>query len=462
MSYARTCAPVLAAIAALAGLVAALAGGHPTVAILTVTQTLGVGWLLVRSWRNPRGWANGGFICAAAWVPTFLVPSWIYTMNPGLLDIAPSPVDALALVNLSLFALIAGIEAFGGGGPSTGPTLRMAKVHTLPLRGNGIAAWFLLGLLSLATLFAVNGGPASYLHNLDQVGAMNAGLTYLIWGVLALKFASFTMLSNRWSRGLPATRAEIALVTAAVLLVGLLGARAFVAIALVELGLFYHLVRRPIPLGAVLAVTLLASVVVILGGGTLKRFQNYQSAHPGTRVSVFDYALRIAPSELPNAYANNYADGVRLIALAREVVPSQADYEYGKVILQTAVQPVPASLRPHVSSDPAIDGTFNPGNGNTYAMPMQAVAYLQFGPIGVLLTFLFVGFVLTRIDRRLLSPVESRLSTWLLLVALIANVPFLLRGGLPRGLAVGAIDVIGLWVVARTVERPAKVPAGVA
>ncbi|MDX6652820.1 MAG: hypothetical protein QOJ38_1601, partial [Solirubrobacterales bacterium] len=47
---------------------------------------------------------------AAAWTLIFLVASWIYVFDPALLDFA-GPEDSIAIVNLSLFALIGGVAA---------------------------------------------------------------------------------------------------------------------------------------------------------------------------------------------------------------------------------------------------------------------------------------------------------------------------------------------------------------
>jgi hypothetical protein len=148
---------------------------------------------------------------------------------------------------------------------------------------------------------------------------------------------------------------------------------------------------------------------------------------------------------------------VRLIALARAIVPKRAEYQHGRVVLQLLVQPIPRVLRPPVDSDPVIEQTFNPGGGNSYALPLQLVSYIQFGLPGVGVVGFFLGFFMVGIEGLIRRPQQS-LPMLLLGVATAIQVPFLLRTGVPRGLALGALEVFGAYVVARTIIRT-RVPS---
>ena len=62
--------------------------------------------------------------------------------------------------------------------------------------------------------------------------------------------------------------------------------------------------------------------------------------------SLVSYLVDDAPRELVSAYANNYADGTRLVAVARLTVPRFGDFERGRLLVRYALQPIPRSLRP--------------------------------------------------------------------------------------------------------------------
>ena len=85
---------------------------------------------------------------------------------------------------------------------------------------------------------------------------------------------------------------------------------------------------------------------------------------------------------------------------------------------------------------------------------MQLVAYLQFELPGVIVAFLLVGAAAAEIDHRLLSRAHYRLSTLLLLVALATAMSMLLRNAAAPATADTIVEVVGIWAVARTAERP--------
>ena len=50
-------------------------------------------------------------------------------------------------------------------------------------------------------VFAANGGPIEWVTNLDKTGEMAAGLTYVIFVGLAVKYAAVVAICQRWARG---------------------------------------------------------------------------------------------------------------------------------------------------------------------------------------------------------------------------------------------------------------------
>ena len=132
---------ILAVIAAVCGAGAAglsSAGqDHAVTYMLAMLQTALVAWLAAIGWSSERTWARAGVIVAAAWIPTFLISSWVYAVNPSLLDIGP-PNRALATVDLSLVCFIAGyaglLRGAGGRGEqpvrgATPPYIQMREVR---------------------------------------------------------------------------------------------------------------------------------------------------------------------------------------------------------------------------------------------------------------------------------------------------------------------------------------------
>ncbi len=426
---------------------------RPTMFALVVSQTLSVIWLGRLTWSRTRQWATVGMIVAAAWTLTFLASSWIYAISPGLLDVG-RPTQAMAIVELSLLCLIGGLALSPRSPPEPGP----AYVRVVPpnLRRGALAIWCLAGLLALAIFFHSSGGVVYYLKNLDREGSLSRGKTYFEILALALLFAAQAVVCARWAsgRGL-STRHRVALALA-IGLVALLGARTLIAIALVELGLFYALVRQRPALRHLAPGLLVTIVVVIFGFGAVKRYSNYQSLHPGVHTTFGHYLRTAAVHELATAYANNYADGVRLIALGRVTVPAYAEPEYGKELLRLLLQPIPYSWRPNVSTAPAIKAAFYPSPSYSYAQPLQLVSYLQFSLPGVVLAFFLVGGVVAELDRQLAQRRAFRCSTLLALLALAVDVPVCLRAASGPAVAFSGLALLLLWVVVRTSERPAQ------
>jgi len=444
----------LAAFAAIALVVAGVSAttlpARVTATALCVAQTIGVVWLMRLGTGGSRAWATARFTTAAAWLPLFLVPCWIYTIDPTLLKTTSTLDQPIAITTLSLFAMIAGSLTLRATVPSRQSSSTLSTDH-LEVSVRSIVLWFVFGLLCLALLMAVNGGPVAYVTNLDKSAQLNRGLLYLIWAILFLRFAPLAALATRWGSGRAAGPFLIATFVAGSSVMLVTGARAYLAVAAAQLLLLFVLLRRPIPLRRVVPIALVSGFLIIFGIGAVKRFQSYQLTHPRTSVTLPTYLVEIAPREMVDAYVNNYVDGVSLIGTVRRIVPAHANYEYGKAVLRLFAKIVPRPLRPAVTTAPAIKRELEPSSAYVYAIPLQATAYLQFGLPGVVMVFLLVGALVATIDRRLQRQEQISVQAVLVLVTLAVQIPILLRSGVPAGAVFLLLDVIGVWIAAVTV-----------
>jgi hypothetical protein len=415
---------------------------------LAVQQTFGVVWLFWLGYSRQRGWVSATFVTAAAWAPLFLVPCWIYAINPSLLTTTASADQPLALVNISLFALITGllVSRSPPAADTRFPRRDIAEVAGPSTRA--LVGFGGFGLLCLAILMARNGGPIAYITSQYRSGQLNSGLLYVVWGVLFLRFAPLAGAAARWAQGRPAGRLLWVYLLAGSTIVALMGAREFLASAAVEILLVGAIVRRRIRLRTLVAPVLVAGFLLVFGLGAVKFYQDYNVTHPGHRVSFIHYVIHIAPGHTVDHYVNNYVSGVSDIGLARRIVPAQAGYEYGKAVLQLLLKPIPSPYRPKLREARIISAWFGSNGGYAVAVPLQATAYLQFGIPGVIVAFALVGMLLAGIDRRLASPSTHRLPYLLVLITLAVQVPVLLRGGIPAGVVFLLMEVIGAWVAA--------------
>jgi hypothetical protein len=439
-------------LAIASAVVAFSAGNHLLTIVLCALQTALVGLLAALGWTPERGWANVATITAAAWVPTFLISSWIYAAHPALLDVG-RPAAAVATVDLSLVCLLAGyywgIQAAG-----TAP-LASPYVATVPMttRRRRAAAWAALGCAGYGAFFAVTGGPVHYLNSISSEGALTTGRTYFLAAGLALTFVALTAACLRWSRGLRLPWGLRTAVAGAILLTATFGARQAIAVPLAELLLFYVLARHRPGLTMLVPVVLATGLIVVVVFGIYKRYGNYVIAHPGNHISRLDYMTGRGLDDFLHSYANNSADGVRLIALGEQVVPAHADPEYGKELLRLLLHPLPSGIRPAIPTAPAIEAAIYPSRVNSYAQPLVLVSYLQFTWVGIVAAFLILGRVMRALDRALRQSRRRRPSTLLLLVALAVHVETLLRIASANAVSIALIEIFGLWAVARTCEE---------
>lgn len=457
-------APALAALAALASLGAALAvltgSQRLAVPLLVIAQLCLVLWVGFRAWDDRLQWARPEVLLAAGWALTFTLPSCIYAISPGLMDVFPYPVEAICIVNLSLLSLIVGAAGFRTFRADLSPRAERLQVLVGETRWAVLAIWAFLGLCGFALLFSSVGGPVEYLRNIDDEGRLTRGRVYFVWMALMLRYAAQIVLLRYWASHRQAPWPIIALVTATIGATGLLGARLFVVVALAELAVFYVLVRRPLPVKVAVPVTALLAILLIAVGGAVKRYTNYKTEHPGADKALSAYLVSDAPGELGQAYANNYADGVRLIALARATVPRYGQFEKGKLLLRYVLQPIPRAARPRVERDPAIRRALYPGGGQIHAIPLQATTYLQWGVAAVVLVFGLLGALIAWLDRTLVTTRRATFPTTVVLCAVVVALPAFLRASEAGGFAVAAIEVIGLGLVASTTERHSRTESG--
>jgi hypothetical protein len=443
-----------AALLTLAAGAADAAGAAPNtvVCLLATGQTAAVAWLALRSVSGRDGWASAGMILAGAWSFAFLVPEWIYVADPGLAAGLPL-ADAIAITTLALFAVICGNELVRVAWPPR-PVLAAERVHVAPptiARGRALA-WISAGLTAMAVLFAVNGGPIEWITNLDKVGEMARGLTYLIGLVLVIKHVALVAICERLIRLRRLDRQTAVIVAAVALILLPLGARLFIAMLLVEVLVLHAILVRPVALRVLAPAGLACALLLIFGYGTVKRYETFRAAQPTLDRGFADYVEHRAVDEVGAAYANNYADGVRLTAQARSVVPSIVPFEHGKAFVRLALQPIPSPIRPSVKRDPRLDRFLGASGGGTHAVPLQAEGYVQFGLPGVLVLFLLLGAALAAVDRAL-ARASLTLPALITLVVIAVQIPLVVRSGIPLGAAVAGLYVLGAYVVARTIVR---------
>lgn len=443
-----------AAAAVAAGALGGIVGGRAGALALVFLQGLGLACWFGQAAVLRRSWATAAFVTGAAWVALFAIPSFVYAVAPRYLH-GFNATGAIAVVDVSLFAMLLG-QAFGLRGARDSPgAVRLALG---PGAGSVALAvrWFVVGVVGLAILIAHAGGLRAYLHGLGSTAGLNAGLFYVVSLVLALRIGPTAAITVRWAARTPVGRALWMLLLAGMGLIAITGARAFVAVGAVQLLLLFAVLRRPPLLRRTAPIAVLGAVLLVFGVGTIKRYETYTTQHPTTQRSFGDYAVHIAPGEALDAYVNNYVDSVRLIAVARSIVPGRAPYEGVRPLEELALKPIPSGLRPELHRNRQIAGVFDPQGAFAYAEPLQVTAFLAGGPLAVLLAFVLLGWGIARLDRWLATPAIRHPGPLAAAVAAAVQVPVLIRSGIPNGVAFLAIEVIGAGVVTAHVARSGR------
>jgi len=231
-----------------------------------------------------------------------------------------------------------------------------------------------------------------------------------------------------------------------------LGSRLLLLVGLIQLLLLYAALR---PTGrrfvVVLTTVAIFGVVAFIGLGEFRRWENVPSPRP----SFAGYLVHTSLPHLPKTYVNNYADAVRSSVIVRQVVPARAPYEDGKEFLRILLQPVPGSLRPHVSTAPALLAAFTTAHGNGNALPVPVVGYIQFGLAGDVVFCLVLGGLVGLIDR--LGAAARDIGSLLSEIGAGTGMVIVFRGTLHNAIAFALIDVIGFFLAHRILFR--RLPA---
>jgi len=438
-----------AAAAALCVLIALLAGiGSVQDAFLTGALVAVTALMLADPLAEDSGLASARVVVATAFALLFTLPAVLITAR--LAPLAPDVNLAIgSRLGAGLGVFVAAGAAIVAGGrivrPGTGrlrldPSVVPAGLVD-PDRRRVLAVASVV-LLCFAAFTVKVGGPTKYLSSLNDANQLNGGLTYFVWGILAAKFASFAVMAERWRRGLPAGRWAVAGAAIAFLLIAFIGARLLIVVALGELLVLVVYVRgRGRVNGRALAIAAIAVVLVVLGYGELRRWQDL---HDG---SFAHHLVHKGIPDLPSTYVNNYADGLRVGLIAKNVVPRTARYEYGRELLRLVVHPIPGALRPEIGHSKELDLAFGGGAGKGNALPLPVTGYIQFGWAGAVLFCLVLGLVAGAVDRLL----RRSLDLGMALAGIGAGVgaAIVLRGGFVGGVTFMLLDVIGFWVVHR-------------
>jgi hypothetical protein len=428
-------------------------------ALLAATTWLA---LQARDRTGRRSWAVT--VAAVGIAGLFTVPALLMVAAPSLTADLARPLSGGLLVHLLLLLGVIGGLVLGRLLPFRALARLAPRLDAAPPGGQARRSWRLLAgwavsLVALAAFLHAAGGVHRYYTQLDKTGASTAGLTYLIWGVLAAKFFTVAELMHRWSEGRRAGLWLAVATAASILLAGAIGARILVVSALGQLVLAALVVRGP-SRRSVVAVGLasVAAAACFVGLGELRRWQSLGSPGPFPA-----YLVQHGLPDLPHTYVNQYADGVRVAILAKAAVPTLAPHEHGLELLRVAAQPIPGGLRPEIPRSAALRQIFTTDGGTSgNALPLAVDGYLQFGAAGAALAGILLGLVLALVERGLARP--RRVGTLLALVALTTGSVMVLRGSLPQATAFALMDVIGFLAADRFLtgsfaRRAARAPA---
>jgi hypothetical protein len=414
-------------------------GRGELLAAAVLAAAVWIGWDAV---ADDRPGPRARLVMAFSLTMLAALPALLLAFDRGLW-IAP---PALRGLNAGLFLWALGIAAIAVGSRAASiSSRRRARMQVTPSQQRhsrtGIAAIAALVLVCLVAFVHEVGGPIAYFKNLNNSAAANAGLTYLIWGMSFAKYASFAHLGEAWAGPRrPSARVLIALALAFALLL-LVGSRLLVLIALIQLLVLYAALR---PIGRrfvrTLAVTILVGLVVFVGLGEYRRWENVTTHRP----SFPSYLVNTSLPSLPKTYVNNYVDTVRSSVIVRRVVPAHAPYEHGKEFLRILLQPLPGSIRPTISTAPALHAAFTSGHGNGNALPVPVVGYIQFGLAGDVIFCLILGLAVGLVDR--FGDLVGDVGQLLAMIGASTGLVIIFRGTLHNAIAFALIDVIGFYV----------------
>jgi hypothetical protein len=305
---------------------------------------------------------------------------------------------------------------------------------------------------AVAFLVAV-GGPGEYFANLDKSAATTAGLTYLLWGILFVKYGTLVILGEKWAAWQLSRSSSAALPGLALVSVAALGSRLLLLVATLQVLLLFVCIRGTTRrFFAILPVTVVTLVVVAVGLGEVRRWQAI-----GGKATFSTYLVEVGVPQLSRTYVNQYADAVRLAVIVRRIVPEQAGYEYGKEVTRLLVHPLPRGVRPSLEPELRLKEAFTSSNLSGNALPAPVVGYIQGGALGVMALSLALGYLAGGIDRILRSTRD--VGVLLALIAASTGMIVVFRGSLTQAFALTAIDILGFFAVHRILYRIRASPA---
>jgi hypothetical protein len=122
------------------------------------------------------------------------------------------------------------------------------------------------------------------------------------------------------------------------------------------------------------------------------------------------------------------------------------------------LQRIPGTLRPTISTAPAILHAFTSKDKNGSALPVPVEGYLEFGFAGAVVLSLILGMGVGIIDR---VGLRSRDVGWLLTsISAGTGLIIIFRGSLHQGIAEAAIDAIGFWAAHRILFKRSTTSIG--
>jgi hypothetical protein len=420
-------------------------------------------WVAWDAHRNGEPGPRARLIMAIALAALVALPASLLVADHRLwAGPFPGLAGGLGLWATGIFSLAAGCRLgyrmpgprFTNGARSGGSGARHLRAGTAR-RPLGLAVVIGLVIVS-AVLFVVKvGGPLAYLRNLGNSGTTTYGLTYLIWGISFAKYGAFMQLGESWVKRSRPGWSTTAVTVVAFGLLGFIGSRLLLLVAALQLLLLYAaLLTMGRRFKLVLAVSVAAGLLVFVGLGEVRRWQSSFSH----RRSFPAYLEKVGLPNLPRTYVNQYADAVRESVIARRVVPRLAPYERGKEFLRVLLQPLPSSIRPKVSTAPALTAAFTSGkhNGNALAVPVEG--YLQFGFVGAIILSLLLGCAVGYTDR--IGSAARDVGVLGATVAAGTGAIIVLRGSLAQGVAIATIDIVGFYAAHRLLYRRLRASQG--
>lgn len=415
-------------------------------ALLAVLLVLLSSWIALHGRLAGRSFTPASTLLGVALLLLVAFPAVAIQLDPGILVEGGATTAGIAILAIGAAAILVGLTA-ASGRPAPASALPPSPAAVPALDRGAVAGLAAVPVLALVAFVAAVGGPVEYLSHLDETGARTAGLTYLIWGLLFAKYAVLARLAMRWRAQQRPSRPELVAAVLALLLIAGIGTRLLIVIALLQAGITYMLITGRRLSTRTWVAGVLAIGIVFVGFGELRRYQGLVAPGKGFPAYLVDNAL---PS-LPATYVNQYADAVRLAGIAQDVVPERADYERGRELLRIVLQPIPGGVRPEVGQAPALRAAFTSGDGNGNALPLPVVGFIQFGVPGTVVLCLALGALAGASDRHLRPGLRP--DTLLALVAAGTGTLILFRGTLVNAVAFTLMDVIGLFVAARALER---------